>query len=139
MPDQPIYNRDEAERVRDIGIAAFEKGDLKRASWAFNKSKQLYALDGIDEWILKASSSSSSSTQQSTPAPPPPPQPAAQARVEVEYTEEQHQVVKKIIGAVDYYEKLSVSVTATEEEIKKQYRKVCSLSPYLSRNSFHME
>lgn len=125
MP-QPIYNRDEAERVRDMGILAFQKGDLKTASWAFNKSKKLYELDGIDEWIRKAETGNPPPAPQK-PNPQPPPQPNKAPVVEVTYTEDQHLLVKKIIGSLDYYEKLSLELSATDDEIKRQYKAVCFL------------
>lgn len=128
MPtDQPVYNRDEAERVRDIGVVTLHKGDAAKALWWFNKSKKLFHLDGIDEWIDKATKQMSDQGGGTKKDEPPPTQPVKQAPVEqtVVYTEEQVSIVNRIIGFVDYYDKLSLAYTVTEvEEIRKQYRLV---------------
>jgi hypothetical protein len=127
MPtDQPIYNKDEAERVRDIGVTTLHKGDANKAIWWFQKSKKLYHLDGIDEWIDKAAKQANQGVSKSN-VHPPTQQPVKEVHVEVQatYTEEQLAIVNRIIGFVDHYDKLALAYTVTEvEEIRKQYRQV---------------
>jgi hypothetical protein len=79
-------NRDAAESARDLADAALRSGDFAKALRLFSKSKQLYALDGIDARIAQAaaklksadsppastSSSSSRPTSSSSSSPPPP-------------------------------------------------------------------
>lgn len=130
MPtDQPVYNKDEAERARDMGVATLHAGDANKAIRLFNRSKKLFHLDGIDEWIAKATKqlNNSSNNDFGSSQVPPPTQPVKEVPVEVSvtYTEEQLAVVNRIIGFVDFYDKLSLSCTITEpEEINKQYRQV---------------
>ena len=127
MPtDQPVYNKDEAERVRDIGVTTLHKGDATKAIWWFSKSKKLYHLDGIDEWIDKATKQMKQGDSSSQSIPPPTQQ-VKEVPVETSpsYTEEQIATVNRIIGFVDYYDKLSLAYTVTEvEDIRKQYRQV---------------
>jgi hypothetical protein len=57
-------NRDAAENARDLGDAALRAGDFDRALRMFTKSKQLFALDGIDARIQAARSRTSSNPKQ---------------------------------------------------------------------------
>lgn len=125
-PEQPVYNKDEAERVRDLGVETLHRGDATKALWWFNKSKKLYSLDGIEEWIQKATKLLSHPKPEVKQAPPPPQETPAPPPPEVpkNYTEEQIQIVNRIIGFVDYYDKLSLQSTATDDEIRKQFRQV---------------
>ena len=43
---------------------------------------------------------------------------------ERQYTDEQDQLVRKIVALKDFYRVLGVEKTANEEELKKAYRKV---------------
>lgn len=134
MPtDQPVYNKDEAERVRDIGIATLHKGDAAKAIWWFNKSKKLYHLDGIEEWLVKAAKQQQTGPTSTHQAPPPQPVKEVPVEAAAVYSEEQLAIVNKIIGFVDFYDKLSIAYTVVDaEEIKKQYRQVCT-PPHATR------
>lgn len=134
-PDQPVYNKDEAERVRDTGLLFLQRGNVEKAVWCFNKSKKLYTLEGIDDLIQKATvllSQPQQTKEQNIHAPQPTPAvPPQQPELPKDYTEDHLMIVNRIIGFVDFYDKLSLQSTATEDEIKKQYRLVFPPS-YLS-------
>jgi DnaJ family protein B protein 12 len=122
-------NRDEALRCFELGKNSFRNNDLDNALKFFKKSYRLEESDIVKKYIddvenmKKNGGSSTTRTQQSQKA-----EPASKAepteQAAPKYTKEQVDDVKKIRATKDFYEILNVTKTATEDEIKKAYRKL---------------
>ncbi len=56
MSSSGIANKDEAERCRDMGTAAFKRGDFSRAIKILRKSLSLYPLPGVESLLRDAES-----------------------------------------------------------------------------------
>ena len=142
-------NRDAAESARDLADAALRSGDFAKALRLFSKSKQLYALDGIDARIAQAaaklksaadsSTSSSSSRPTSSSSSSPPPSSSFKAKATpakasdssassssassastTDATPEQIESVRRIIQSTCYYDVLQVPKgDVSEADLKK--------------------
>lgn len=144
-----IANKDSAEQCRDMGKDFLQKGEIAKAIRFFEKSLKLYPLPGVELLrqrsveLLKEhdtpkakptappSSSSprpsantpngnfSSSSASSTPS-------TAATSTSRPYTAEQESGSRKIIATskTSHYNVLGVSRSATDNEIKKAYRKL---------------
>jgi len=122
-------NKDEAQRCIEIGLIAFNKGDYDKALRFYEKSKRLFPFPKINDYIAVArskqvsqareasfnsdstastASTSSSSGSQSIPT----------------FSQSDLQEVQAILKKSNFYDILNVKKDASENEIKKSYRKL---------------
>ncbi|XP_064382533.1 dnaJ homolog subfamily B member 14-like [Halichondria panicea] len=112
---------------------ALQEGKTEEAERLASKSLKLCPTEYTKEFLNKLQSSEGSTP--SKPAPPsdstPPPKEESSKPKEEEpktskesYTPEQAKAVKRVLVCHDYYEILEVPKTATEAEIKKQYKRL---------------
>ncbi|XP_063314658.1 dnaJ homolog subfamily B member 14 [Pelobates fuscus] len=125
-------NRDEAQRCVRIGRAALEAGDRERARRFLHKAERLYPsaqardlLEALDKDNCTSenesqSTKASAGQEQSKPSAPT----GASGETVKRFTKEQMEGVQRIKKCETYYEVLSVSKDAGEEDLKKAYRKL---------------
>uniref|UniRef100_A0A182SHH3 J domain-containing protein n=1 Tax=Anopheles maculatus TaxID=74869 RepID=A0A182SHH3_9DIPT len=133
-------NKDEAERCIVVAVSAMKAGNLEKAEKFLKKSQNLYPLAQAEELLKRvktarskpSSGNSTSGTaggtangasstrkrhvnrEEEKPAEP---------KLNIDYTQEQADAVKRIQKCKDFYEVLGVSQEATDSEIKKCYKK----------------
>lgn len=120
-------NRDNAESARDMGDAAMRQGDFVKALRLFQKSKSLFALDGIDARIAAAKNAANkpkdapSSSSTSTPQAQRTQQSSATSSTSSgDFTSEQEECVQRIVRTKCYYEVLQIAKgDVNENELKK--------------------
>lgn len=110
-------NKDEAERCTDLGIAALKSGNIAKATRFFQKSLSLFHTDKAAE-LLKQTLSNPPETNHK------PASPVLSPKKEPEYTRDQEIMCREIIQKTDYYDILHIGKTASQDEIKKSYRKL---------------
>jgi len=135
-------NKDEAIRCKQIGEQALKAGDKDRALKFLNKSKSMYSpltseVDAIINSIKNQSHNNSNdnnnnNASHSTKSDSSKSHPTASSSTSAHhasstaksYTKEQHEEVIKIKKCKTHYEVLGIEKTASEEEIKKAYKKI---------------
>ncbi|XP_043535061.1 dnaJ homolog subfamily B member 12a isoform X1 [Chiloscyllium plagiosum] len=131
-------NRDEAERCTEIGLNALKHGNREEALKFLRKAQKLYPSENVKNLIesmtqnghpsgnftpsdttdssechqRKRTTCSSSGSGEAT------------GETAKNYTPDQFEAVKRIKKCKDYYEILGLSKDATEEDLKKAYRKL---------------
>uniref|UniRef100_A0A182VQV1 J domain-containing protein n=1 Tax=Anopheles minimus TaxID=112268 RepID=A0A182VQV1_9DIPT len=131
-------NKEEAERCIELATYALKMGNIEKAEKMLKKSQSLYPLAQAEELLkrVKAAGSKASSgntartggtadgasstrrrTVQRDEEKP------AEPKLNVDYTQEQANAVKRVQKCKDFYEVLGVSKEATDSEIKKCYKK----------------
>ncbi|XP_055644322.1 dnaJ homolog subfamily B member 1-like [Toxorhynchites rutilus septentrionalis] len=121
-------NKDESKRCIEIALAAFSEGNFGKAKKFLEKSQKLYPLkeaEVLRKRIQNMSNSSSANahTQDGTTR-----RKTAhkeqEPKLNVDYTQEQLDAVKRIKKCKDFYEVLGVTKEATDSELKKAYKKL---------------
>lgn len=127
-------NKDEARRCIDIALTAFKAGNMEKAQKFAEKSRRLYPLKEADDLLRIVRNFASSSTR-SKPTTPTSGEDGTRRRetdkekpkepkLNVDYTQEQLDAVKRIKKCKDFYEVLGVTKESTDSEIKKAYKKL---------------
>nr|XP_055032382.1 dnaJ homolog subfamily B member 14 [Misgurnus anguillicaudatus] len=125
-------NRDEAEKCINIAIRALDDGNKDKAFKFLNKAEKLYPTQKAKvllEALLRNDNNTAGNGRKRANGT----EPQTQTRHETEkqdsdsikgFTKEQAEGVQKIKRCKDYYEVLGSSKDATDEELKKAYRKL---------------
>uniref|UniRef100_A0A182K7W0 J domain-containing protein n=1 Tax=Anopheles christyi TaxID=43041 RepID=A0A182K7W0_9DIPT len=132
-------NKDEAKRCIELATAALKVGNLEKAEKLLKKSQNLYPLAQAEELLKRVKAAGSGpkfgSATGGTGRPTNGPSEArrrpvhreeekpAEPKLNVDYTQEQANVVKRVQKCKDFYEVLGVTQDATDSEIKKCYKK----------------
>lgn len=141
-------NKGEAERCRDMGATALRNGQYARAIKLLQKSLSLYPLPGVEALLEQAkrkaaaasdggsnASSTNPATSSSTASAARPTNPPSRSSSNVStgtngrsYTEAQVKMVEEVLKAKEggrgaHYRVLGVPTSATENDLKKAYRK----------------
>ncbi|XP_062561461.1 dnaJ homolog subfamily B member 12-like [Armigeres subalbatus] len=128
-------NKDEARRCIDIALMAFKFGNMEKAQKFAEKSRRLFPLKEADDLIRIIRNLASSSTSKPKPTTPTSGDEGTRRRtttkekpqepkLNVDYTQEQLDAVKRIKKCKDFYEVLGVKKESTDSEIKKAYKKL---------------
>ncbi|XP_058129714.1 dnaJ homolog subfamily B member 14-like [Anopheles ziemanni] len=115
-------NKEEARRCIQVGTFYLKLGNLEKAEKYLKKSQSLYPLREAEELLsrVKAAKSRTGSNGTTTNESMKPGQP----KLNVDFTQEQADVVKRVQKCKDFYELLGISKDATDSEIKKCYKKL---------------
>ncbi|XP_035776772.1 dnaJ homolog subfamily B member 1-like [Anopheles albimanus] len=143
-------NKDEAQRCVDLALKAFKAGDTVKAEKLLKKSKTLYPLERADvllKLIKNAGTGAAGSTAGAGSASSARRKPvnrdgekAPEPKLNVDYTQEQADVVKRVQKCKDFYEVLGVTQDTPDTEIKKCYKKLAlQLHPDKNKSPGAME
>jgi DnaJ homolog subfamily B member 12 len=116
-------NRDEAQRCIELGISALKSNDIDKALRLFQKSLSLFPTEEAERYlrtVLEKKQKIAHSEPKSSSQPKSSPEFNTQAK----YTPDQESLCREILKKSDYYDVLGISKTATQDEIKKSYRKL---------------
>lgn len=133
-------NKDEAKRCIELATAALKMGNLEKAEKLLKKSQNLYHLAQAEELLKRvkaagtgpsagsaAGGTGGGSTNGPSAARRRPvhreEEKPAEPKLNVDYTQEQANAVKRVQKCKDFYEVLGVTQEATDSEIKKCYKK----------------
>uniref|UniRef100_A0A8C1LI98 DnaJ heat shock protein family (Hsp40) member B12b n=1 Tax=Cyprinus carpio TaxID=7962 RepID=A0A8C1LI98_CYPCA len=119
-------NRDEAERCIEIALGALEGAQPERARRFLEKAQRLFPTRRARELLASLEQNGEASSQRAADGTE-----AGQRRPEVSsndsskpYTPEQAEAVRRIKQCKNYYEILGVQKDASEDDLKKAYRKL---------------
>ncbi|XP_058823812.1 dnaJ homolog subfamily B member 14-like [Topomyia yanbarensis] len=129
-------NKDESKRCIDIAVTAFRAGNVEKAEKFLEKSLRLYPTKEAEVLLRRirnatsgagAAKSGTTRSEESTArrrAANRENEKPQEPKLNVDYTQEQLDVVKRIQKCKDYYEVLGVTKEATDSEVKKAYKKL---------------
>lgn len=138
-------NKDEVDKCKQIARSALAAGDSDKAARFLQKAKRMNPGDESIDRLLQEAMNGGGGEPKSPSAndrPQQGPRPTAAGRATAgsapaggggasradkagnKYTSEQMQEVQKILRTKDYYEIMNVSRDASEDQIKKQYKKM---------------
>ena len=126
-------NKDEAERCKDMAMHAKASGDISKCIRLLEKSIRLYPNDATAGLLSSARNETRSSstagksdspTARKSGASPRRRRDPAPESEQPNYTAEQVRDVKRIVGMRSYYDILAVDRSATDDQVKKSYRKL---------------
>ncbi|XP_053679797.1 dnaJ homolog subfamily B member 14-like [Anopheles nili] len=132
-------NKDEAKRCIELAAAALKAGNIAKAEKLLKKSQNLFPLAQAEELLKRVKTAGTEGTKTgSTANSGASANGASSARrrpvhreeekptepkLNVDYTQDQADAVKRIQKCKDFYEVLGVTKEATDSEIKKCYKK----------------
>ncbi|XP_012686550.2 dnaJ homolog subfamily B member 12b [Clupea harengus] len=127
-------NRDEAERCIEIAAIAIKNNQLEKARRFLEKAQRLFPSEDAKVLLEKIEKTGHASRQGSSPGTENGTDTRRRMNVENDstkasdssksYTSEELDAVKRIKQCKDYYETLAVKKDASEEDLKKAYRKL---------------
>ena len=122
-------NRDEALRCKEIAMHALTARDYAKCIRLLEKSLKLYFFDEVNVLLSRIRSEAISGSRM--PSSPrkhnihtSPKNNSVDWKTRMAYTPEQLRNVQRIISSTTYYDILEISRNATDDEIKKAYRKL---------------
>lgn len=139
-----IANREEAEKCRDLGKDCMRRGEFAKAERFFEKSLRLFALPGVkalkEKVAALAAGGEGSGTSSSKSAPPSSSSSsrpvAAEGSSSRSFNPQQEEGSRKILSSAkkSHYEVLGVGKDASDDEIKRAYKKL-ALKYHPDKNS----
>ncbi|XP_053695124.1 dnaJ homolog subfamily B member 14-like [Sabethes cyaneus] len=123
-------NKDESRRCIEIAVAAFRAGNVEKAQKFLEKSQRLYPTKEAEELLRRVrnvGSTRTGGTEESTARRRTlnkDGEKSQEPKLNVDYTPEQLEAVRRIKRCKDYYEVLDVTKEATDSDIKKAYKKL---------------
>lgn len=130
-------NKGEAEKCLEIGKKHLRLGNWEKAIKFFDKSHRMYPLAGVEAMRDRARTEMEKVSASKRPPTSPrggmrhrsatAPSRSPSSEPSRPYTAEQLQMVRQIKACKTHYEVLSARQDATDNEIKKAYRKVCAV------------
>jgi curved DNA-binding protein CbpA len=127
-------NRDEALRCFEIGKEHYRNNEIDNALKFFAKSYRLEESAIVKGYIDNCEYIKKNRGATPKPAPTPQPDASQTQKAAPTFTKQQIDDIKKVRATKDFYEILGLAKTATEDEVKKAYRKL-ALKYHPDKNS----
>ena len=112
-------NKDEAEKCIEVGLTALKQGDNCKAVKFFQKSIRLHPTVLAQQYLKVALTKPQTPIKQEAAQKTAPTIPSAS-----KYTQDQENMCRQILQKKDFYDILGIGKNASQDEIKKSYRKL---------------